>query len=205
MIERIYKLIDDGSGTKASKFLNIAIVFLILLNIAAVVVESYNNLNETVLYALEWFEIVSVSIFTIEYILRLIIAPRVLRTKYSRVKYAFSFYALIDLIAILPFYIPFIIKADLRILRMLRLTKVMRIMKLNRYTSSMDVLIHVFKSEKEKLQVTIGLASLIIFVSASLMYYIEGSVQPEAFSSIPASLWWAIATLTTVGYGDVFI
>ena len=112
--------------------------------------------------------------------------------------------AIIDLLAILPFYLPFIIPVDLRFLRMLRLLRLLRILKLNRYNDSMDIIIKIFKREKEKLITTFFVMAILILFSSSLMYYVENEAQPDKFPNIVASLWWAVATLTTVGYGDIY-
>ncbi len=112
--------------------------------------------------------------------------------------------AIIDLMAILPFYLPFIIKIDLRSLRILRLVRLLRILKLNRYTKSMKVLGRVIKRKKEELIVTVFITGILMLLAASIMFYIENETQPEAFPNIIASFWWAIATLTTVGYGDIY-
>ncbi len=112
--------------------------------------------------------------------------------------------ALIDLAAILPFYLPMIINLDLRFLRILRLTRIFRILKINRYTESLEMIKVVLYKKKEELGVTTFVTFLLLLFSSSLMYYIETEAQPEAFPNIIASFWWGVATLTTVGYGDVY-
>lgn len=112
--------------------------------------------------------------------------------------------ALIDLAAILPFYLPMVFSIDLRFLRMLRLFRIMRVFKLNRYNSAMETIGNVFKNEKEKLFHTIFIMVILIVFASSLMYYVENPAQPDKFPNIVASIWWAVATLTTVGYGDVY-
>ena len=112
--------------------------------------------------------------------------------------------AVIDLLAILPFYLPMFIPIDLRFLRMLRLTRVLRVFKLNRYSKALNSISGVMRNKKDELLTTVFLMTFIIVISSTLIYYIEHEYQPEAFPNIVESFWWAIATLTTVGYGDVF-
>ena len=112
--------------------------------------------------------------------------------------------AVIDLLAILPFYIPMLIPIDLRFLRVLRLTKILRILKLNRYSKSLQLLGKILKNKRADLLVTVFVTTILIIFASSLMYYIENPAQPEQFPNIVASFWWAITTLTTVGYGDLY-
>ena len=111
--------------------------------------------------------------------------------------------SIIDLLAILPFYLPFF-GIDLRSFRVLRLLRIFRIAKVGRYYSSLNLIKHVFQNKREELILTSVLMVLLLIVSSSLLYYCENAVQPDAFSSIPATMWWAVATLTTVGYGDMY-
>jgi voltage-gated potassium channel len=151
------------------------------------------------------FEVVSVIIFSIEYVLRLwtsrFLYPD---AKHPALKYALSAMAIIDLLAIAPFYLPFLISFDLRFVRMLRLFRLLRIFKLNRYNDAIGIIGHVVKREKEKLLTTILFTGIIIIFASSIMYYVENEAQPDKFPNIIASIWWAVATLTTVGYGDVY-
>jgi len=122
----------------------------------------------------------------------------------ARRKFAFSFMALIDLFAILPFYLPMILPIDLRFLRMVRITRLMRVLKINRYSKALTTIFRVISRKKEELLATVFVMGFVIMISATLMYYFENEIQPEVFPNIVSSLWWAIATLTTVGYGDVY-
>ena len=108
------------------------------------------------------------------------------------------------MIAILPFYLPFLIPFDLRIVRILRLFRLLRIFKLGRYSKSLNAITSVLKSTKSELAITGFVAFILLVLSSTIMYYFENEVQPEKFASIGHSFWWAVATLTTVGYGDVF-
>jgi voltage-gated potassium channel len=203
---RIYEILEkDRPGDKISETFHLVIIALIVLNIAAVILSSFSDLPAGILLALSVFEIVSVVIFSAEYVLRVWTSPLInAESKQPYLSFVFSFMAVIDLLAILPFYLPFIIPVDLRFLRMLRLLRLLRILKLNRYNDSMDIIVKIFKREKEKLITTFFVMAILILFSSSLMYYVENEAQPDKFPNIVASLWWAVATLTTVGYGDVY-
>lgn len=122
----------------------------------------------------------------------------------SALKFIFSFYGLIDFLAIAPFFLPFIIKTDLRFMRILRLIRFLRILKMNRYNNSLLLIVTVVKERKQELTMTGFVAFLVLLVSSFLMYHVEGEVQPEMFSTVLSAFWWAVATLTTVGYGDIY-
>jgi voltage-gated potassium channel len=111
---------------------------------------------------------------------------------------------MIDLLAILPFYLPYIITVDLRVLRLLRLLRLARIFKLGRYTQSMNVFAKVFVDKKSELTIAAVFFGFYLIMSSSILYLLENEVQPEQFSSIPAAMWWGSAALTTVGYGDIY-
>lgn len=182
-------------------------MILIVLNVIAIIFETIPEIYEPLQRFLTIFEIVSVIIFSIEYILRIYVSdlthPSSSRIK-SAFKFIFSAYGLIDLLAIIPFYLPFLTKVDLRFLRILRLMRFMRILKINRYNNSLNLIWTVFKEKKAELAITGFITLLILIIASFLMYYIEGQAQPDKFPNIIASFWWAIATLTTVGYGDVY-
>jgi voltage-gated potassium channel len=144
---------------------------------------------------LKHFEIVSIIIFTIEYVLRIWVADK-------KIKFLFSFHGLIDLLAVLPFYLSFGI--DLRSIRIFRLLRLFRIFKMIRFNLAIQNLSKAFKSIKEELVLFFILSSFLLYLSAIGIYYFENSAQPETFKSVFHSLWWAIATFTTVGYGDIY-
>ncbi len=204
--ERVFRVIEKSQGsTIANRACELFLIALILLNITSVVISSFKGLPPQVTAFLYRFEIFSVVIFTIEYLLRLwtsdLLYPG---SKHPRLKYVFSIMAIIDLLAITPFYLPFLITCDLRFIRMLRLFRLLRIFKLNRYNDAMSIIGQVVAREKEKLLTTVLFTAIIILFSSSIMYYVESEAQPDKFPNIIASIWWAVATLTTVGYGDVY-
>jgi voltage-gated potassium channel len=206
MRKRIFEVIEvSNKSDKASSIFDYCIIILIVLNIAAVVAASFNDFSVRNRLLLERFELVSVVIFSIEYVLRLWTAIyKYNKSKHPYIKQIFSFLAVIDLLAILPFYLPLFFRIDFRFLRMLRLFRILRILKLNRYNNAIELMRRVFKNEKEKIVTTLFLCVMLLLISASLMYYVENATQPEQFLNIIATIWWAVATLTTVGYGDVY-
>ncbi len=203
---RVLGIIDKaGEGDRASRLFDVFLLVLILSNVLAVVLGSFRSLPGSVVSALGAFEVFSVVVFTVEYGLRMWTSPlRYPGSRHPALRYAVSLMAIVDLLAILPFYLPFLLPFDLRFLRMLRLLRLLRIFKLNRYTDALNVIGDVLKREKEKLVTTIFLTSILILFASSVMYYVENEAQPDKFPNILASVWWAVATLTTVGYGDVY-
>ncbi len=168
---------------------------LIILSLISFGIETLPNLPNKVRSLLRWFEIFSVAIFTVEYLVR-ILGSR------PRFKYAFSFFGFIDLIAVLPFYIS--TGLDLRSIRAFRLLRLFRLLKLARYSAAIQRYHRAFILAREEI-ILFGVTALILlYLSAVGIYYFENEAQPEAFASVFHSLWWSVATLTTVGYGDVY-
>ena len=158
-------------------------------------------------YFFSYFEVVSVIIFSIEYLLRVWSCTTNNKYKHplwGRIKFIFSPFALVDLFAILPFYLPMIFPFDLRFIRIIRLLRIFRLFKVGRYSEELKIFGRVLKSKKEELIITLFIGFILLILSASLMFFVENPVQPESFPNIPASIWWAITTLTTVSYGDVY-
>ena len=188
MLKLIYNLIEGNDEKKiTSKVVEWFLICLIVLNMISVIVSSFNDLPIYLTNILNIFEIISVTIFTIEYLLRLITAGyKFKNSKIPFLKYIFSFMSIIDLLAILPFYLPLIIPFDLRFLRMLRLFRLFRIFKLNRYNNATQIISNVLKNEKEKLFTTIFVMSILIIFSSSIMYYVENDAQPDKFPNIVA-------------------
>ena len=180
---------------------------LIILNVVSVVLYSYQEIRNNYTEILEGFEIFSVIVFTIEYLIRLWTSDlkyKVGSPTSKRFRFIISKYGIIDLLAILPFYLPFIFPFDLRVLRILRLFRLLRIFKLGRMSKSMKTISAVLKETKSELLLTLFVALILLVLSSTLMYNIENEVQPDKFENIGQALWWSVATLTTVGYGDVY-
>jgi voltage-gated potassium channel len=188
------------------EFFNSFILVLIILNIAVLIIESFEGIYSAHERFFRVFEIFSVVVFSVEYLMRLWSADlRFHRGAVgSRITFIFTPMAIIDLLAILPFYLPMILPIDLRFLRVLRLFRIFRIFKLKRYIGAIDVISGVFRRKKEDLLVTVVVAFFIMLISSTIMYYAEHDTQPKVFTNIVASFWWAVATLTTVGYGDIY-
>jgi len=203
---RLFEILEPAEeGDVASKIFDVSIIILICVNIAAVIASSFNSLSKSFYTYLFYFEIFSIVIFTSEYLLRLWTSNYLYPdSKFPYIRFIFSFAAIIDLAAILPFYLPFIVKVDLRFLRVLRVLRMFRVFKLGRYSEAMNVIGKVLKKEKEKLISTIVLTVIMIFISATVMYYAENTAQPDIFPNIIETLWWAVSTFTTVWYGDYY-
>jgi len=183
-----------NSDTKIGRVFDVLIQVLILLSLVSFSIETLPNVGETTYHILNTFELFCVVIFSLEYLLRL------LSTK--RFKYAFTFSGVIDLVAILPFYITS--GVDLRSLRIFRLLRVFRVFKFLKYSNSLDRLLNAFSSIKGELFIFSVVTSFLLYLSAVGIYYFENPAQPEKFKSIFHSLWWSVTTLTTVGYGDMY-
>lgn len=189
------KAIVESNNSLTGKIFDIFILTIIVLSLITFSIETLPDLAITTKQYLRYFEVVSVILFTIEYALRIIVAD-------SRPRFVFSFYGLIDLIAILPFYLQ--TGVDLRSIRIFRLLRVFRLLKIFRYSRAIQRFKNTFVSIKAELALFMLATVMLLYVSAVGIYYFENKVQPEVFKSIFHSLWWAVATLTTVGYGDVY-
>lgn len=205
---RVYDvLVETEDGEVVDRVVAVFLMLLILLNAAAVVAETVDDLNQRFGSVFHAIEIVSIVIFTAEYLLRLWIAPldaRYAKPLAGRLRYAFSLMAIVDLLAILPAFLPLVFTVDLRIIRFLRIFRLFRLFKMSRYVESLNSLDDVVRSKKEELLVILVMIAMLLLFSSSLMYVVETEAQPDKFPDIPSAMWWGVATLTTVGYGDVY-
>lgn len=202
----LYKiLIDPNADNHSAKLFNVGMIILISLNLTAVILETVQGLYQRYQSLFNWFEIISVIIFTIEYLLRLWVCSdsKFPKSFVQRAKFAIQPLQLIDLVAILPFYMPFI-GVDLRFIRAIRLFRLFRLFKIGRYSQSIKTLGRVVKSKKEELFITLFAGLVTLLMASILMFFVEHEAQPEKFQSILDGMWWGAVTLTTVGYGDVF-
>lgn len=204
--KRVYEILEAAvPGDRTSRVFDIFIISLISLNVIALVVGTVKPLYEKCPLFFRAFEIVSVTIFSVEYVLRLwscTLNPEHAAPVRGRLRFAATPLAIIDLLAILPFYMPFL-GLDLRFIRAVRLFRLFRVAKLGRYSKSLRMFGRVLAEKKEEFGITLFVLLLLLLLAACLMYFAECEAQPEVFSSIPAAMWWGVTTLTTVGYGDV--
>ena len=209
MRPKMFRLLEAAEDDDlASRVVDICLVALIGASVVAVILESIPAFEDRYSAELYWFEVVTISVFSIEYVLRVwtcVEMPELDRGRplMSRLRFMFSFHAIIDLLAILPFYLlAFGVfgNVDMRFLRAIRL---MRVLKLTRYFAALNMLIIAVKENGRALSASFLILVTIMLLAASGMYYFERESQPVDFGSIPAAMWWAFATLTTVGYGDV--
>ncbi len=205
--KRVNELLEKGKpGDIPSQVTDFFLSFLIILNLLAVCLETVDSLNQNYYKVFWYIELISVTIFSLEYCLRIwsVSATASLEGKSilkARFGYIFSFTGLVDLIAILPSLLPLLAGGiDLRWLRVLRLA---RLFKFSHYNSALEDLISAIKHESRSFLATLYLLFLAIMISSTLIYVLEQEFQPENFGSIPQSMWWSLITLTTVGYGDV--
>jgi len=189
------KSVIESNDTEQGRVFDLAIQFLIVISLISFSVETIPNLSGKTIKYLNYIEVATVSVFTVEYLLRIFVSDK-------KIKFILSFYGLVDLFAILPFYLSTGI--DLRSIRILRLLRLFRAFKLLRYSIAIRRFHSALIIAKEELILFSILAIMLLFFSAVGIYYFENAAQPETFSSVFQSMWWAVATLTTVGYGDIY-
>ena len=189
------KQIVERNDTPVGRIFDLAIQGLIILSLISFSIETLPDLQPSTRKLLHQIEIGCIAIFTAEYLLRIAVATR-------RLRFVFSFFGLVDLAAILPFYLASGI--DLRSLRAFRLLRLFRAFKLFRYSRAIKRFHRAFLIAKEELVLFTCVTLLLLYFAAVGIYYFENAAQPEAFTSVFDGLWWAVATLTTVGYGDIY-
>jgi voltage-gated potassium channel len=190
-----FKEIIENSDTKMGKAFDLFIQCLIVVSLISFSVETLPDLGENTLKILHAVEIFCIAVFTFEYISRVVVATK-------KLSFILSFFGLIDLLAILPFYLS--TGLDLRSLRAFRLLRLVRILKLARYSQAISRFHVAFIIAKEELLLFLFAALILLYLAGVGIYYFENPAQPDTFKSIFHSLWWAVATLTTVGYGDIY-
>lgn len=204
--KRMAELLEHGHfDDRPSRILNLVLILLISLNVIAIILESVDSIFAEYARSFWYFEVFSVLVFSLEYLARVWSSVDLKEISDSspiigRIKYMLTPLALVDLIAILPFYLGLYLSLDLRFLRGLRL---LRLFKLTRYSPALGALLDVIQKEADALLAALVVLVILLVMSAGGIYLLENDLQPETFGSIPSSMWWAIVTLTTVGYGDV--
>ena len=204
---KIFEIIQPDDGTsRLSRLFDCVITALILSSVVMVFAATF-DLSPRVIKTVSVLEGVASAVFTIEYALRIATAD-LLYPQYgkivSRIKYIFSPMAIIDLVAIMPFWLPMLLPGTMLGIRALRLVRLMRIFKLNRYSDAMKSLAEVIALKRRELLCSMFFVGLLMLASSLLMYSAEHEAQPAVFRNAFSGLWWAVATLTTVGYGDIY-
>lgn len=189
------KQIVEGSDTLLGRFFDLSVLVLIILSLIAFSLETLPNLSDDTRGWLNRFEILSVALFTIEYCLRVAVAS-------PKRNYVLSFFGIIDLLAIIPYFLG--LTVDLRTIKSLRLLRLFRILKLARYSAAARRFHRALLIAKEEVILFLGAALILLYLAAVGIYQFESEAQPKDFGSVFHCLWWAVATLTTVGYGDVY-
>lgn len=201
---RTHQLLEPGKRQdEASNIVDAVILALILINVSAMILETVESLSLEYQAWFDWIEIITVAVFSIEYVLRVwsVTADKKFSAAVTgRLRYMLTPLAVFDLLAISSFYL-FLFGIDAGFLRVFR---VARLAKLWRYSRTLRTFGQVIKNKREELGVTMLIMFLLLIIASSLLYYAERGAQPEAFSSIPAAMWWGVVTVTTVGYGDIY-
>lgn len=185
----------EATDTRAGRWFDGVVQGLIVVSLVSFAFETLPHLPPAARRFLAWSETVVVALFTVEYGLRVLVADRKLR-------FVFSFFGLVDLLAILPFYIA--TGVDLRSARALRMIRLVRVLKVARYSAAVARLGLAFRLAREELLLFLGASLIVVYVAAVGIYYFENPAQPDAYASVFHAMWWAVVTLTTVGYGDVY-
>lgn len=190
----LWNILEDNT-TRKGRILDYVIQALIMLSLIGFAVETLPDLSDRTRRFLNYFEVFCVIVFTLEYILRIYVAKKPLR-------YIFSFYGIVDLLAILPFYLTGTL--DLRALRSFRILRLFRAFKLVRYNKALKRFDTAARLVKEEIILFFIITLILIYLTSAGIYFFENEAQPDSFASIFHSFWWAIVTLTTVGYGDIY-
>ncbi|QDV70599.1 Cyclic nucleotide-gated potassium channel [Rosistilla carotiformis] len=189
------KDIVERSDTPIGRVFDLSIQFFIILSLIAFSVETLPGLDPGWARLLHFFEIASITVFSVEYLVRLLVADR-------KIAFMTSFFGVVDLLAILPFYLSF--GFDLRSIRALRLLRLFWMLKLVRYSRAIQRFHRAFLISREEIVLFFFVTVILLYLASVGIYHFEHAAQPEAFASVFHCLWWAVVTLTTVGYGDVY-
>ncbi|MBC3786830.1 ion transporter [Spirosoma utsteinense] len=203
----VYRILETSSGKRRgfSLAFNIVLITIITLNAIAIVLHTVPEYNRRFTQLFYDFELFSVLFFTIEYLLRIWVCVENDRYRHwfwGRLRYLFSASSIIDILAIFPFYFT-LFATDLAIVRILRLFRIFRLFRISRYSHAFRMIQRVVTDKKEELILSMTFVVFMLIIVSSIMYYVEHTAQPDKFSSIPATMWWGVSAMTTVGYGDI--
>ena len=190
----LYNIVEDNT-TRNGKYFDFFIQGLILLSLVSFSLETIPDISENLISFLYYLEVFTVSLFSLEYLIRIWVSKK-------PISYVFSFFGIIDLLAVLPFFLVGYL--DLRFLRAFRILRIFRALKIVRYNKAMKRFGLAFILVKEEIVLFFVCTIILIFITSAGIYYFENEAQPETFKSIFHSAWWSIVTLTTVGYGDIY-
>ena len=193
-MEKLRSIIED-TDTKSGRVFDLVVQALIVISLISFSIETLPDLESSTRQLLRWVEVSCVVVFTLEYFLRIAVAK-------NKRGFIFSFFGIVDLIAVLPFYLA--LGIDLRSVRAFRLLRLLRLLKLTRYSEAMRTLTLAIRLVREELILFFIVSLIVLYLTAVGIYYFENPAQPEKFSSIFSSMWWSVATLTAVGYGDIY-
>lgn len=206
--KRIYEIVIDApEDDRIGQSFQTGILALIAVNVVVGIMETVQPLQREYSQFFNYFEFASVMIFSVEYVLRLWSCthnPEYAGVLRGRVKMALTPMAIIDLLAILPFYLATFIAADLRFIRMLRLVRLFRLFRAGKLAGAFRLLVRVVQGKREELGLCILILLLVLTFSSSVMYLLEGNEPNTQFTSVPATMWWGMMTITTIGYGDMY-
>ena len=203
----LYRILETSPGKRrgVSLVFNIALITIITLNAIAIVLHTVPEYNQRFARLFYDFELFSVGFFSIEYLLRVWVCVENDRYRHwfwGRLRYIISTAAIIDLLAIVPFYVT-LFATDLAIVRILRLFRIFRLFRISRYSHAFRMIQRVVADKKEELVLSVAFVVFMLIIVSSVVYYVEHPAQPDKFSSIPATMWWGVSAMTTVGYGDM--
>ncbi|WP_417307428.1 ion transporter [Devosia sp.] len=202
---RVHEALSRESGKRLS-VINRFLIFVILLSVLLAVIQSEQEFAREIVGWLRVLELFVGIVFFIEYVARVWVCveePGFARPIVGRLRYMVTPAALFDLVAITPVFFP-VVGGQPFLLRLIRLVRILRLAKLGRYSGAIGEIMHAVRLKSHQLAVSLIGGLVLLLISASFLYLIEGPTQPEAFGSIPRAMWWSVATLTTVGYGDVY-
>lgn len=194
-VKKTLKKVIERNNTGIGKGFNLFIISLIVLSVLSLSIETLPDLSPDFIRALLIVEYIIVAIFSVEYLLRIFVADK-------KLHYIFSFYGIIDFLAIVPFYLA--VSVDLRSIRIFRLLRLFRIFKLARFSDAATRLLYAFKSVRAELVIYSMIMICTLYISAVVIYYFENPAQPEVFSTVFHSIWWSVSTITLLGYGDIY-